>query len=118
MEKYPRGSRGSPAKGVVCDERSAGSNPAFSAKQFRTLFSVLFVCRQGVILTKVRSLATDGTPCRTAILLSLCDISLNKGIALSNYCLPSPYQGAETRLLRQQQPNPNSSSGLGYFSII
>ncbi len=84
MEKYPRGSRGSPAKGVVCDERSAGSNPAFSAKQFRTLFSVLFVCRQGVILTKVRSLATDGYP-------------------LANYRLPSPYQGAETRLLRHKK---------------
>ena len=31
MEKYPRGSRGSPAKGVVCDKRSEGSNPSFSA---------------------------------------------------------------------------------------
>ena len=33
MEKYPRGRRGSPAKGVVRDERSEGSNPSFSAKQ-------------------------------------------------------------------------------------
>ena len=33
MEKYPRGRRGSPAKGVVCDERSEGSNPSFSAKR-------------------------------------------------------------------------------------
>ena len=32
VEKYPSGSRGSPAKGVVWDNRSAGSNPAFSAK--------------------------------------------------------------------------------------
>ena len=32
MEKYPRGRRGSPAKGVVRDERSEGSNPSFSAK--------------------------------------------------------------------------------------
>ena len=31
MEKYPRGRRGSPAKGVVRDERSEGSNPSFSA---------------------------------------------------------------------------------------
>ena len=31
MEKYPRGRRGSPAKGVVCDKRSPGSNPGFSA---------------------------------------------------------------------------------------
>ena len=33
MEKYPRGRRGSPAKGVVCDERSEGSNPSFSANR-------------------------------------------------------------------------------------
>ena len=33
MEKYPRGRRGSPAKGVVRDERSEGSNPSFSAKK-------------------------------------------------------------------------------------
>ena len=32
MEKYPRGSRGSPAKGVVRVKRSEGSNPSFSAK--------------------------------------------------------------------------------------
>ncbi len=30
MEKYPSGRRGSPAKGVVCDKRSPGSNPGFS----------------------------------------------------------------------------------------
>ena len=32
MEKYPRGRRGSPAKGVVLDKGSPGSNPGFSAK--------------------------------------------------------------------------------------
>ena len=31
LEKYPRGRRGSPAKGVVRVERSSGSNPDFSA---------------------------------------------------------------------------------------
>ena len=31
MEKYPRGRRGSPAKGVGCDKRRPGSNPGFSA---------------------------------------------------------------------------------------
>ena len=35
-EKYPRGRRGSPAKGVVREKRSQGSNPCFSAKQKRT----------------------------------------------------------------------------------
>ena len=30
-EKYPRGRRGSPAKGVVREKRSQGSNPCFSA---------------------------------------------------------------------------------------
>ena len=35
MQKYPRGSRGSPAKGVVWEDRSAGSNPAFCAKKGR-----------------------------------------------------------------------------------
>ena len=42
MEKYPRGSRGSPAKGVVCVKRSAGSNPAFSAIKIAP-FWVLFL---------------------------------------------------------------------------
>ncbi len=36
-EKYPSGQRGSPAKGVVCDKRSMGSNPIFSVKARRTL---------------------------------------------------------------------------------
>ena len=31
LEKYPRGRRGSPAKGVVRLKRSEGSNPSFSA---------------------------------------------------------------------------------------
>ena len=44
MEKYPRGSRGSPAKGVVCDKCSEGSNPSFSAKRslIRTQFGLDF----------------------------------------------------------------------------
>ena len=33
MEKYPRGRRGSPAKGVGWDNCREGSNPSFSAKQ-------------------------------------------------------------------------------------
>ena len=32
LEKYPRGRRGSPAKGVVLDKGSPGSNPGFSAR--------------------------------------------------------------------------------------
>ena len=35
LEKYPRGRRGSPAKGVVRVNRSQGSNPCFSAKQIK-----------------------------------------------------------------------------------
>ena len=35
--KYPSGRRGSPAKGVVGDEPSPGSNPGFSAKNGRLL---------------------------------------------------------------------------------
>ena len=38
MQKYPSGSRGSPAKGVVWDNRSAGSNPAFCANSPKSLF--------------------------------------------------------------------------------
>ena len=37
MRKYPSGRRGSPAKGVVGDEPSPGSNPGFSAKKERLL---------------------------------------------------------------------------------
>ena len=33
LQKYPRGSRGSPAKGVVWENRSEGSNPSFCAKK-------------------------------------------------------------------------------------
>ena len=36
LEKYPRGRRGSPAKGVVRVNRSQGSNPCFSAKLYPT----------------------------------------------------------------------------------
>ena len=43
VEKYPRGRRGAPAKGVVRDNRSEGSNPSFSANSpkmtvFRSFF--------------------------------------------------------------------------------
>ena len=38
-EKYPRGRRGSPAKGVVREERSQGSNPCFSAIKTRRYLS-------------------------------------------------------------------------------
>ena len=38
MEKYPRGRRGSPAKGVVCDKCSESSNLSFSAmKQLKNI---------------------------------------------------------------------------------
>jgi hypothetical protein len=48
LEKYPSGRRGSPAKGVVRDERSEGSNPSFSAKNPQSIeISMLcgfFIC--------------------------------------------------------------------------
>ncbi len=40
MEKYPRGRRGSPAKGVGRDERREGSNPSFSAKSSLELVTI------------------------------------------------------------------------------
>ena len=49
-EKYPRGRRGSPAKGVVWQNRSEGSNPSFSAKMNptepvkRLKFGFIFLC--------------------------------------------------------------------------
>ena len=49
LRKYPRGRRGSPAKGVVGDEPSEGSNPSFSASspqascRLRRAFS--FLCK-------------------------------------------------------------------------
>ena len=44
MQKYPSGSRGSPAKGVVWENRSEGSNPSFCAKKGRkdVFFSSVF----------------------------------------------------------------------------
>ena len=41
MQKYPRGSRGSPAKGVVWENRSTSSNLVFCAKK-RQVFTCLF----------------------------------------------------------------------------
>ena len=41
MEKYPRGRRGSPAKGVGRDERREGSNPSFSAIKKHNFIVVL-----------------------------------------------------------------------------
>ena len=46
LEKYPSGRRGSPAKGVVCDKRSEGSNPSFSATIKDTKIGVLFSWRK------------------------------------------------------------------------
>ena len=43
LQKYPRGSRGSPAKGVVWENRSAGSNPAFCAKKETSVWASLFL---------------------------------------------------------------------------
>ena len=43
-EKYPRGRRGSPAKGVVCVKRSEGSNPSFSANENGHLLVSIFRC--------------------------------------------------------------------------
>ena len=37
LEKYPSGSRGSPAKGVGCGKRREGSNPSFSANFVRQI---------------------------------------------------------------------------------
>ena len=58
MQKYPRGSRGSPAKGVVWENRSAGSNPAFCAKKDHRL-SVVFFGVRGLVrsreLSRVRA---------------------------------------------------------------
>ena len=43
LQKYPRGRRGSPAKGVGCVKRREGSNPSFCAKKKLWLFqSFLF----------------------------------------------------------------------------
>ena len=33
LQKYPRGRRGSPAKGVGCVKRREGSNPSFCARK-------------------------------------------------------------------------------------
>ena len=44
LQKYPRGSRGSPAKGVVWDNRSTSSNLVFCAKKY---------CRKGYIFCSI-----------------------------------------------------------------
>ena len=42
MQKYPRGSRGSPAKGVVWENRSTSSNLVFCAKKRQVLYLSFF----------------------------------------------------------------------------
>ena len=56
-EKYPRGRRGSPAKGVVREERSQGSNPCFSAIKTRRYLS-------GFYYASKRDFARRGASCR------------------------------------------------------
>ena len=46
MEKYPRGRRGSPAKGVAGVEPGPGSNPGFSAKK-DAVFHGVFLNMEG-----------------------------------------------------------------------
>ena len=56
-EKYPRGRRGSPAKGVVREKRSQGSNPCFSAIKTRRYLS-------GFYYASKRDFARRGASCR------------------------------------------------------
>ena len=42
LQKYPRGRRGSPAKGVGCGKRREGSNPSFCARKSLDEASGLF----------------------------------------------------------------------------
>ena len=56
-EKYPRGRRGSPAKGVVREKRSQGSNPCFSAIKTRRFSS-------GFYYASKRDFARCGASCR------------------------------------------------------
>ena len=54
MQKYPRGSRGSPAKGVVWENRSTSSNLVFCAKE-TTDFRRWFFGVVGRVRTRVLS---------------------------------------------------------------
>ena len=51
-EKYPRGRRGSPAKGVVRVNRSQGSNPCFSASKIPLYKSGIFHSLSAGIFTR------------------------------------------------------------------
>ena len=48
LQKYPRGRRGSPAKGVGCVKRREGSNPSFCARKealrFQSFFYFILPC--------------------------------------------------------------------------
>ncbi len=59
-EKYPRGRRGSPAKGVVREKRSQGSNPCFSAKKPSPKIRVgLFFVEKVALINGVGELKTE-----------------------------------------------------------
>ena len=78
LEKYPRGRRGSPAKGVVRVNRSQGSNPCFSANQnlnrTHKVWFRFFVCKNSVRIGVFRLLASKSCSIRVFVrkVISFC----------------------------------------------
>ena len=64
IEKYSRGRRDSPAKGVGCDKRRPGSNPGFSAKPPKR---AVFCCLYRIIAPCNLEISHQYELCSTAI---------------------------------------------------
>ena len=66
MQKYPRGRRGSPAKGVGCGKRREGSNPSFCAKKETLRNQSLFHFATKLGSEGIRAVRTDERGARRA----------------------------------------------------
>ncbi len=95
-EKYPRGRRGSPAKGVVRVNRSQGSNPCFSA-----------------IEGLVRTLGQD-----LLILFGLCYISSASKIPLSGVGFSMPDRNNTNQVRRRRFPPEPRHSPCQYERVL
>ena len=98
-EKYPRGRRGSPAKGVVREERSQGSNPCFSAKQNGQANSLVRFCFTTLnnrdlnesVKKTTRCVVNPGSQASVTIIRSLAlnEIGTRDALSLIIFCLLS-----------------------------
>ena len=93
-EKYPRGRRGSPAKGVVREKRSQGSNPCFSAIKTRLISSGFYYApKQGFCTMRCASRRLRREPRFAGVRhhnqVACAERNRHSGRAVAHYFLPA-----------------------------